>query len=220
MLLALTSLTLAAKNIKSRNTTKFTQINGKNVMTIKLFSLLEETLHIPKMCNFSLVAVHKKLNQPNVLSGQDNAGPVFSLTEHFDTTLDEEMKHQEIVRGSRIVQNGINIQYTGLYYIYSSLKFASNVTGSPIKLSDRSWFHYVHRISPNSPMNSGVLLRAVHTICPQCNKSQESTYTGGIFHLTKGDTIKVCLSGLGIAGFSDESSYFGMFMLHSEPGKP
>ncbi|CAL1537642.1 unnamed protein product, partial [Lymnaea stagnalis] len=79
----------------------------------------------------------------------------------------------------------------------------------------QTWFHYVHRISPNSPNNSGVLLRSVHTCCWNCSFAQETVYTQGLFHLSKGDIIQICFSGQGLVDFDPKSTFVGLFMLES-----
>ncbi|KAH9499664.1 hypothetical protein Btru_074372 [Bulinus truncatus] len=95
----------------------------------------------------------------------------------------------------------------GLYYVYNSVTFKSNIT-QPRK----TLFSYVHRVSPNSPSNSGVLLRSALS-CENCLGISETSYTGGVFYLQEGDIIQVCISQQ--ATFDNESTYVGLFLLKS-----
>lgn len=119
-------------------------------------------------------------------------------------------------RGVTVTSEGFVLQYDGLYYIYSSIKFRTFLDNNSRDFPYQTWFHYVNRESPNHPMNTGVLLRSVHTCCPSCNRSAETSYTGGIFFINANDKLRITLSGEGLAEVNDQSSYFGIFMLASK----
>ncbi|KAH9500309.1 hypothetical protein Btru_073721 [Bulinus truncatus] len=82
-------------------------------------------------------------------------------------------------------------------------------------LSKQSWHTYLHRVSPNRPWNSGVLLRSSHTPCIECLKHEENRYIGGVFYLLQGDIIQICLSNPDIDNFNSETSFVGFFKLAS-----
>ncbi|KAH9489711.1 hypothetical protein Btru_036422 [Bulinus truncatus] len=132
---------------------------------------------------------------------------------HFTILFNKEIidKRTEHVRGLEITRKGLLIHYTGLYYIYSSVSFRSDsVTMGETKQL------FIHRISLNQPWNSGVLLRSLYTPCAKCANLQESSFTGGIFHLQQGDLIQLCLSSPDNLNLDNSStSYIGLFMLSS-----
>ncbi|XP_059145976.1 uncharacterized protein LOC131933197 [Physella acuta] len=119
-------------------------------------------------------------------------------------------------RGVVIHENKIIILHSGLYYLYSSIDFKPNSTKSSKDFTYQTWFHYVHKSNINNPHRSGVLLRTVHTCCPDCVDSRETAYTGGAFYLEAGDTIQSCVSVQGVVSVDDRSSFLGLVMLNSQ----
>ncbi|CAL1543986.1 unnamed protein product [Lymnaea stagnalis] len=120
-------------------------------------------------------------------------------------------------RGVYINTDSVVILFSGFYYVYTSIEYNLNKTNSSLKWQkETTWFHYVHRIGPNNPMNTGVLLRTVYKPCQLCHDLPETKYTGGIFHLRVGDQVKVCLSGHGFVNYDPMSTYFGLILLASK----
>ena len=142
--------------------------------------------------------------------------PTFANTDHVEKQLNTtHLLSSDHLRGISIVHDGLIIQYSGVYYIYSSLLFKVHTDLTSAQFAYQNWFHYVHRISPNSPMDSGVILRSVYTACPNCSRIEDTSFTGGIFKLKAGDIIKVCLAGDGITEDNPTTSSVGLFMLYS-----
>ncbi|CAL1533810.1 unnamed protein product [Lymnaea stagnalis] len=164
-------------------------------------------------------SAHIHLQSPPKMPGTEGDNePNFSNKDHIEAKLQvpsDDSGASQHARGIHVGDNGIHILYSGLYYIYSKVDFKTNTTKPSSEFAYQTWFHYVHRISPNSPMNSGVLLRTVFTACPFCNRIDESGFTGGIFHLQAGDKIQVCFSGQGFIDYEPNTSFLGLFMLVS-----
>ncbi|CAL1531442.1 unnamed protein product [Lymnaea stagnalis] len=159
----------------------------------------------------SPVSVHKFLQAPEENA---NEGPRSRYLNHevakFNSTLVS--YPYEHVRGLDVGHNGIVLKFTGLYYIYSSIHSKPSNACQSMELSRKTNFHYVHRISPNNPMYTGMLLRSVYTCSDNDGLSGDTLFTGGIFYLNEGDVIQVCFSDSQTVDF-DYSSYFGLFML-------
>ncbi|XP_059160776.1 uncharacterized protein LOC131944254 [Physella acuta] len=144
--------------------------------------------------------------------------PIFNPTSHSILELNEQATdniHQHAT-GVNITREGINIIYPGLYFVYSSVNFKPNSTRFSADFHYQTWFQYISRRSATSPVLSGVLLRTVHTCCSNCTGSQETAYTGAVFHLRTGDLIQMSVSGQGLIEFSAGASYLGLYMLHHD----
>ncbi|XP_055873012.1 uncharacterized protein LOC106065080 isoform X2 [Biomphalaria glabrata] len=116
--------------------------------------------------------------------------------------------HTEHIRGYHTVENAVVIEHSGLYTIFSQITLFSQVR------NNQTQFMYVHRISPNKPQNSGVLLRGSLS---GRREGPETVYTGGIFLLNSEDHIQICLGSDIILPVDSDSSFVGLFMLESRP---
>ncbi|CAL1540024.1 unnamed protein product [Lymnaea stagnalis] len=105
------------------------------------------------------------------------------------------------------MEHGLVIQYTGMYYIYSSIRFISAKLDTQLK----TYTTHVQHISPYDRSNT-ILLKAEYS---GSKTFQESTFTGGVFFLHAGDVIQVCVSDPGVVEIS-ESTYAGLIMLGSD----
>ncbi|CAL1546476.1 unnamed protein product [Lymnaea stagnalis] len=125
----------------------------------------------------------------------------------------------EHLRGVHVSDDSLVLDHTGLYYVYSNIQLkpvSSNKTSGyrmRESLASKSWFHYVSRMSPNSPVNTGVLMRTVQTLSSDAQRGQESVFTGGIFHLQQGDMIYASFSEEMVVDFDNRSTFLGLFMI-------
>ncbi|CAL1543987.1 unnamed protein product [Lymnaea stagnalis] len=166
------------------------------------------------------VSAHVSFKLPDRLPGTENQpDPNFSNIKQIVMKVDRNNSPNSHDRGVVIQHDGILILFEGLYYIYSGVNFRPNSTLPSSEFPYQTWIHYVLRQSPNSPLNSNVLLRSVLTICPNCTNSQETAYTGGIFYLSEGDIIQGTLSGQGTVQYNKQSSLLGLFMLNGSTGR-
>ncbi|KAH9503037.1 hypothetical protein Btru_075788 [Bulinus truncatus] len=154
----------------------------------------------------SPVTVHKQINTTlQDMSISSRATDHFTLS--FDQNIDNPLV--EHVRGARVSTEGIHLDYAGTFYVYLSLNFKANSSANI-----QTFFAYLHRISPNSPSKSGVLMRSAYS-CANCTNATETRFTGGVFHLQQGDIIQVCLSEQNAVEFLDDSTFTGLFLLAS-----
>ncbi|XP_059166876.1 CD40 ligand-like isoform X1 [Physella acuta] len=162
------------------------------------------------------VSAHKLLRLYTRLPGSENLqDPVFSSTHRVLLTFNLTTSGEEHASGVEVLTDGFVIQTSGLYLVYSGVKFKPNSTRYSADFTYQTWFHYLQKENPRSPMRSGVLLRTVHTVCPNCTGSQESSYTGGVFGLEQGEKLFVTMSGQGIVELDTESSHLGLFLLQT-----
>ncbi|KAH9514752.1 hypothetical protein Btru_023541 [Bulinus truncatus] len=115
--------------------------------------------------------------------------------------------------------DSIEILHTGWYYVYSSVYFRPASEKPCKEFKYKTWGNYIIRMSPQSPANSGCLVKTAHTCCDKCTDDHHSTFTGGVFYFLKGDHIYVESSGGGIIRYEDTASFFGLYMLGTnKPG--
>ncbi|XP_059146813.1 CD40 ligand-like [Physella acuta] len=192
------------------------------ILTNVTLNVLNKSTTIERNLNFEInqsdqVQAHVYLRPSTRFSGTENSiDPIFSPTQHSILYIDQStLGFAQHNSGVDITQEGINILFSGLYFIYSNVNFNPNTTWSSTYFTYQTWFQYVRRHSANNPVLSGVLLRTVHTTCDNCTNSQETAYTGGVFYLQTGDLIQVCVSGQGLVDFGPEQTYLGLFLLQS-----
>ncbi|XP_055873013.1 uncharacterized protein LOC106065080 isoform X3 [Biomphalaria glabrata] len=147
------------------------------------------------------VSILKKLKHPHIWEEQTSHQTLEILNPKFDD-------HTEHIRGYHTVENAVVIEHSGLYTIFSQITLFSQVR------NNQTQFMYVHRISPNKPQNSGVLLRGSLS---GRREGPETVYTGGIFLLNSEDHIQICLGSDIILPVDSDSSFVGLFMLESRP---
>ncbi|KAH9513019.1 hypothetical protein Btru_035601 [Bulinus truncatus] len=118
-------------------------------------------------------------------------------------------------RQVELIDDHIRIVHTGRYYVYSSVYFRPATEELCRDLQYQTWGNFIVKIRENSPANSGVLVKTVHSCCFNCRNDHHSTFTGGVFNFLAGDHIYVESSGSGIIRFEDTASFFGLYILGS-----
>ncbi|XP_059148926.1 tumor necrosis factor ligand superfamily member 6-like [Physella acuta] len=169
--------------------------------------------------SFSPASTHKRLFPPKnpypEMPYQERVpqfgnGSVVVLFKNENVTADPLVEHE---RGVEILKDGIRIIHPGLYYVYSSIHFRPESAHPCKNFKYQTWGHYVEKISPNNPAQTGCLLKTAHTCCDACTMDEETSYTGGVFHLESGDVIRIVISGYGLVYFRQQTSFAGLMML-------
>ncbi|XP_059165892.1 uncharacterized protein LOC131948332 [Physella acuta] len=205
LLSSVISLTLVA-SIKYENTLKTHTVHLVQ-HEINLFMSEDYTNRLqPKA---SSISAHV-----NILSDcQEEHDPIFKQDVRNVLKLTQADSNRNHVRGVKFTEDGLIIQRSGIYFVYSNLNFKPCSKKSTSEFTYQTWFHYVHREHNNNPMKSGVLLRSVYTSCSNCTGVESTSYSGGLFHLEPGDLIQVSLTGRGLLGMNGTSSDLGLYLL-------
>ncbi|CAL1536014.1 unnamed protein product [Lymnaea stagnalis] len=158
------------------------------------------------------VSAHKFLNSPTKKSDPDYTNS------HLLAPMNMEcFDYREHARGVMVTDEGLVVQHHGLYFVYSNIYLSPGTNQNPKDVSFQTRYHYVNRVSPNHPMNTGVLMRCAFTQCPNCIEGGRTSYAGGFFYLKANDIIRVTVSGEGLVTFDNKSSFLGLYMLaHNE----
>uniref|UniRef100_A0A2C9JMC7 THD domain-containing protein n=1 Tax=Biomphalaria glabrata TaxID=6526 RepID=A0A2C9JMC7_BIOGL len=81
-------------------------------------------------------------------------------------------KDVEVVKHIRVTNNGLEIIFSGIYYVYSSFKYQ----GSKGKFKDLQTLHqFVYR---ERRQRCDCLLKTAHTVCQDCQDSKDTAFTG------------------------------------------
>ncbi|BFZ05864.1 hypothetical protein BsWGS_08903 [Bradybaena similaris] len=147
-------------------------------------------------------------------------GPFYSANGIRTLRLDPNISDPilEHARGVGVKTPGLVVQYTGLYYVYSGIHYKPSTKHDLENCETQTWLHYVIRLSPNIPDNTGVLLQTIYSACGMCQNNSGTAFTGGVFHLKNDDFIQVEASKPSMVDYSHVSTYIGLMMLTSGGG--
>ncbi|CAL1526490.1 unnamed protein product [Lymnaea stagnalis] len=168
---------------------------------------------------FSPVSAHKRLYPPKNPFPEVNYrkrvprfenSSVYVLFKYEKSMSDPLLEHEH---GVEVLNDGLRIVYSGAYYVYSSIHFRPESAHPCKSFLYTTWGHSVEKLSPNSPAQTGCLLKTAHTCCDHCTMDEETSYTGGVFNLEAGDIIRVSVSGHGLVYFRQQTSFAGVFMI-------
>ena len=88
---------------------------------------------------------------------------------------------------------------SGTYYVYSQMYY----------------YDCSHAMSHHTTLNSKRILGSVSSVV-DCTRAYYTNYQGGMFHLNRGDILKVEVDQSKLYYMKDMYSYFGVFMLHPD----
>nr|KAI8752589.1 tumor necrosis factor ligand superfamily member 6-like [Biomphalaria glabrata] len=148
-------------------------------------------LERPKRMKHTSISAHKSLSLPPRIPGsEDKKDPYFKKDYNVCVRINMSHNPTDHARGVTLDIDGLIIQYSGLYFLYSSVTFKPNSTDFSASFAYQTWFQYIYKMRPNSPAHSTVLTRVVHTCCLNCTNSQNTAYSGGAFYLEAGDMLQ------------------------------
>ncbi|NWU92815.1 TNFL6 factor, partial [Upupa epops] len=109
--------------------------------------------------------------------------------------------------GIQYRDQGLIINETGLYFVYSSILFRD------WSCSNQAVTHIVYKKNPMSP-GSHVLMedKRINYCAGQKTWAQKS-YLGALFQLRKMDSLYVNVSQISLVNFEESSTFFGLFKL-------
>ena len=164
---------------------------------------------------FSPVSAHQRLYPPYRPAGPRELKPNFTTSGRvlFRTSTRREDPLVEHARGVQVLDGGFHIQYSGIYFIYSSIHYRPDSVYPCKHFKFKTWSHFIMKNTPNNPALTGCLMKTAHTCCDECTLDDETSYTGGVFRLEAGDVIYVEISGHGLVYFKEQTSFAGLMML-------
>ncbi|KAK0042442.1 tumor necrosis factor ligand superfamily member 6 [Biomphalaria pfeifferi] len=157
------------------------------------------------------IIVHKGLTSLAKLNGRCTRNPEIQNGNFMLVNFNlNQKKDVEVVKHIRVTNDGLEIIFSGIYYVYSSFKYQS----SKGKFKDLQTLHqFVYR---ERRQRCDCLLKTTHTVCQDCQDSKDTAFTGGVFHLRQGDILRVISSEQDTLQFNNEDSYLGALMVTAQ----
>ncbi|XP_014345429.1 tumor necrosis factor ligand superfamily member 6 [Latimeria chalumnae] len=104
---------------------------------------------------------------------------------------------------------GLFINETGLYFIYSKVYFrAQDCKGGHLSLS-----HIVFKRTPRYSRDITLMETKKLNFCSNTGMWTRSTYLGGIFNLTRMDSVYVNVSDLSLVSSDETKTFFGLYKI-------
>ncbi|KAH9507614.1 hypothetical protein Btru_051604 [Bulinus truncatus] len=167
----------------------------------------EETNNSPQK---GPVIAHKSFSRSGKVEGICKANTeIIHSDVHLVSFNETENETGEIVKQIKIIKDGLQIIFPGMYYVYSSVKFQTKEK----QTENQALHQFVFR---ERRKKCDRLLKSTHTLCRECSESKDTAFTGGVFYLLKGDVIRVLISEQGLKDYSVENSFLGALLLSSK----
>ncbi|KAH9507621.1 hypothetical protein Btru_051636 [Bulinus truncatus] len=212
-------------------TSKCCAYNSHQLSALFGISMRREEIHrvslsILNVSDFSLtpVSAHKILYPPKYSCEQISfqyrkptfvKGTVHVLFQYEDRRPDPLREH---ARNIGVLKDGLKIQHSGSYYMYSSIHYMPESHYPCKDFKYQTWIHYVEKKPVNQDKSIG-LMKTYHTCCDSCAFDEETSYNGGVFNLEAGDVIHISIDGYCLVNFHDSSSFAGLIYLGPGDGR-
>lgn len=125
----------------------------------------------------------------------------------------------QLLRSTDYDNGRLLIHVPGLYFVYSQIRFVEYQTLSGRKPAEY-YSHYVYKLNDNLPNGGKILL--LHNSQAQSwgegqDRSEHTSYVGGVFHLNINDSIEVRVTNLQQVVWEPSSTYFGLYQISYIP---
>ncbi|NXI53744.1 TNFL6 factor, partial [Chloroceryle aenea] len=109
--------------------------------------------------------------------------------------------------GIQYRDQGLIINETGLYFVYSNILFRGSICSSQVLT------HIVYKKNPASPGNHVLMEDKGINYCTSQKTWARKSYLGALFKLRKMDSLYVNVSKIALVNFEESKTFFGLFKL-------
>uniref|UniRef100_A0A8C0B3R5 Tumor necrosis factor ligand superfamily member 6 n=1 Tax=Buteo japonicus TaxID=224669 RepID=A0A8C0B3R5_9AVES len=109
--------------------------------------------------------------------------------------------------GIQYRDQGLVINETGLYFVYSNVLFRGSVCSSQVLT------HIVYKKNPASPGSHVLMEDKGINYCTSQKTWARKSYLGALFKLRKMDSLHVNVSKIALVNFEESKTFFGLFKL-------
>ncbi|NXV13489.1 TNFL6 factor, partial [Cepphus grylle] len=109
--------------------------------------------------------------------------------------------------GIQYRDQGLLINETGLYFVYSNVLFRGSVCSSQVLT------HIVYKKNPTSPGSYVLMEDKGINYCTSQKTWARKSYLGALFQLRKMDSLHVNVSKIALVNFEESKTFFGLFKL-------
>ncbi|CAN0219392.1 unnamed protein product [Bubo scandiacus] len=109
--------------------------------------------------------------------------------------------------GIQYRDQGLVINETGLYFVYSNVLFRGSICSSQVLT------HVVYKKNPASPGSHILMEDKGINYCTSQKTWARKSYLGALFKLRKMDSLHVNVSKIALVSFEESKTFFGLFKL-------
>ncbi|KFQ11984.1 Tumor necrosis factor ligand superfamily member 6 [Leptosomus discolor] len=119
----------------------------------------------------------------------------------------EPISGHAFTNGIQYRDQGLVINETGLYFVYSNVLFRGSVCSSQVLT------HIVYKKNPTSPGSHVLMEDKGMNYCTSQKTWARKSYLGALFKLRKMDSLYVNVSKIALVNFEESKTFFGLFKL-------
>ncbi|NWW84601.1 TNFL6 factor, partial [Rhynochetos jubatus] len=119
----------------------------------------------------------------------------------------EPISGHAFTNGIQYRDQGLIINETGLYFVYSNVLFRGSVCSSQVLT------HIVYKKNPASPGSHVLMEDKGINYCTGQKTWARKSYLGALFKLRKMDSLHVNVSKIALVNFEESKTFFGLFKL-------
>ncbi|NXL44616.1 TNFL6 factor, partial [Podilymbus podiceps] len=119
----------------------------------------------------------------------------------------EPISGHAFTNGIQYRDQGLVINETGLYFVYSNVLFRGSVCSSQVLT------HIVYKKTPASPGSHVLMEDKGINYCTSQKTWARKSYLGALFKLRKLDSLHVNVSKIALVNFEESKTFFGLFKL-------
>ncbi|NXY73255.1 TNFL6 factor, partial [Glareola pratincola] len=184
-------------------------LTGVGLSMFQIFHLEKQLAELREVRSAWLVAgalgVQEKKNKKNLKLGLRCSG---GNPAQRDLPLEwEPIFGHAFTSGIQYRDQGLVINETGLYFVYSNVLFRGSVCSSQVLT------HVVYKKNPTSPGNYVLMEDKGINYCTSEKTWARKSYLGALFQLRKMDSLHVNVSKIALVNFEESKTFFGLFKL-------
>lgn len=119
----------------------------------------------------------------------------------------EPISGHAFTNGIQYRNQGLVINETGLYFVYSNVLFRGSVCSSQVLT------HIVYKKNPTLPGSHVLMEDKGINYCTSQKTWARKSYLGALFKLRKMDSLHVNVSKIALVNFEESKTFFGLFKL-------
>ncbi|KAM6398074.1 tumor necrosis factor ligand superfamily member 6 [Pluvialis apricaria] len=119
----------------------------------------------------------------------------------------EPISGHAFTNGIQYRDQGLIINETGLYFVYSNVLFRGSVCSNQVLT------HIVYKKNPTSPGSYVLMEDKGINYCTSQKTWARKSYLGALFQLRKMDSLHVNVSKIALVNFEESKTFFGLFKL-------
>ncbi|NXI39301.1 TNFL6 factor, partial [Galbula dea] len=119
----------------------------------------------------------------------------------------EPISGHAFTNGIEYRNQGLIINETGLYFVYSNVLLRGSICSSQVLT------HIVYKKNPTLPGNHVLMEDKIINYCTTQKTWAQKSYLGALFKLSKMDSLHVNVSKIALVNFEESKTFFGLFKL-------